>query len=429
MELAMTVSGAIRTLPAASVLALSPWEKWAAARRLSTANGADAALDYWFLVAAVIALAILIGLLYQVSKRRKPPVKDLSRELFAEYALRRGLSPRERQILLAIVMRGGLLRSHDVFTSVDAFDRGANRLLAECLQARTAEENERLKSEVASLREKLGFQIQSAAAGSAAARKTSSREIPVGSTVRLTRRRDRNGVTIQGRIVRNDDIELAVDLETAVEAHSSDMWRVRYSYGLSVWEFDTNAASRGGTRLALNHSENVRFVNRRRFPRVAVSAAALIARFPFMCCPQTDGNAVAADEAAPEAPVFVPGELTELAGPGLRLEAPLEIRAGDRVLVAFRLSQMPTGENQAVARDEEDWVFEGVGQVRHWRSTSQGASIAVELTALSDPEIDTLVRITNQAVSRAARSQTPESAGAAQAADAQADHAVVGQEL
>jgi len=83
----------------------------------------------------------------------------VTRELFAENAVRRGLSGRERQILLAIVMRSGLGRSHDIFTTVDAFDRGASKLLAECARTRTADENERLKTEVVHLREKLGFRV------------------------------------------------------------------------------------------------------------------------------------------------------------------------------------------------------------------------------------------------------------------------------
>ena len=281
MELAMTVSGMIGTVLASSGAAMTPVEKWAAARRLSGAGTTQEVWYYGFLALAIVALIILLGLLWRASRRRDVPVKNVSRELFAEQALRRGLSARERQILLAVVMRSGLMRSYDIFTTVDAFDRGATKLLAECLQTRTTDENERLKTEVELLREKLGFQALREG-GAIHSRKTTSRDIPTGSILYLTRRRDRTGLTIEGRVIRNDDIELAVDLDVAVETHSTDTWRVRYSFGLSVWEFDTIAAGCDGTRLVLNHCQYVRFVNRRRFPRVAVNVPALVAKFPLV---------------------------------------------------------------------------------------------------------------------------------------------------
>ncbi|MBN1359555.1 MAG: hypothetical protein JW993_03135 [Sedimentisphaerales bacterium] len=404
----MIASGVIRGVLTLSGLALTPKQKWAAARGLSNPNGAGDTSDFWFFVLAITALIILVALLWHVSKRRRVPRRGLSRELFAENAMRRGLSPRERQILLAVVMRSGLVRSHDVFTTVDAFDRGAAKLLAECVRTRTVDEIDQLRIEVASLREKLGFQVASRASGPVPSRTASSRDIPVDSVLELTRRRDRNRTTIQARVVRNDDIELAVDLETPVESHTSDAWRVRYSFGMSVWEFDTSSAGGEGKRLMLNHSDHVRFVNRRRFPRVVVSAPALIAHFPFVrrAASEVSETQIESDRRgrtdgmALDAPAFVEGVVTELAGPGLRIEAPLEVRAGDRVIVACHLASMAGDGGAAPAWDESECIVESVAQVRHWRSTSQGASIAVEMIGLSELDIDTLVRITNQLAAR-----------------------------
>jgi len=428
MEHLMTVSGMTGIVLASSGAAMTPLERWAAARRLSGADGAQDASYYWFLALAVVALVVLLGLLWRVSHRRKAPVKNLSRELFAEHALRRGLSARERQILLAIVMRSGLMRTHDIFTAVDAFDRGATKLLAECLQTRTTDENERLKTEVALLREKLGFQTSQTASGGRS-RKTTSRDIPTGSILRLTRRRDRTGLTIEGRVIRNDDIELAVDLDVAVETHSTDAWRVRYSFGLSVWEFDTTVAGCDGTRLVLNHCQYVRFVNRRRFPRVEVSVPALVAKFPFVR-QSVSRFRERVDEVAFDAPEFIPAVVTELAGPGLRIESPLPIRAGDRILVAFQLSRVDPDDNLTSTAEDDECIIESLAQVRHWRSTGQGLSIAVELIGLSDTDVDTLVRITNQAVSRATGKDTEVDLSSAGQDDVViADQPAIGQEV
>ncbi len=429
----MIASGMICEVLIVSVLALTPQEKYAAARGLGNNNNAD----YWLFVLAIAALMILVGLLWHVSKKRKVPTRRLSRELFAENALRRGLSPRERQILLAIAVRSGSTRSQDIFTAVEAFDRGAAKLLAECQQTRTVDENERLKTEVAFLREKLGFQVVQNGVGPAHSKRTSSRDIPNNSMLELTRQDNHAGVTIQAQVVRNDDIELAVDLESPVETQSSDAWRVRYSFGLAVWEFDTTAVGCDGKRLVLNHTDCVRFVNRRRFPRVGVTLPARVAHFPLIqhSTSESRRSQVGADRAAEHdemvfnTPVFVSGVVTELAGPGLRIEASLEIRAGDRVIVAFQLAQVRRDENRATGWGEDECIVESVGQVRHWRSTGDGVSIAVELLGLSDVEIDTLVRITNQAAAQVtADNDTPQPV-AQENAEAEVKGPVIGQEV
>lgn len=404
----MIISGMMWDMVSASVLMLTPMERWAAARRLTSRGGSSDTPDYWFSIVAVVVLIVLTGLLWRVTKKRKAQTRGLSRELFTENAARRGLSARERQILLAIVLRSGVIQSHDIFTTVGAFDRGAAKLLAECLRTRTADENERLKTEVGSLREKLGFQVLQSAVGPGGSRRPSSHDIPVGSILQLTRRHSGGAETIPARVIRNDDIELAVELRTPVETHQSDAWRARYCFGMWVWEFDTTAVDCDRTRLVLNHNDHVRFVNRRRFPRVVANVPALVAHFPLIrsAIPGVVESEITADRVggsrgvALDAPVFVPGVVTELAGPGLRIETAQQIRAGDRVIVAFELTRMAADENDGTAWAESACIVESIGQVRHCRSISGGASFAVELTGLSETDIDTLVRITNLVASR-----------------------------
>ena len=88
-------------------------------------------------------------------------------------------------------------------------------------------------------------------------------------------------------------------------------------------------------------------------------------------------------------PEFVPAVVTELAGPGLRMEVPLEVEVevGDRVLVVFRL-----GEETAASKMVED-----IGEVRHAKAIQNGLSIAVELIGLNDSDVNELICDTNAA--------------------------------
>jgi hypothetical protein len=176
-----------------------------------------------------------------------------------------------------------------------------------------------------------------------------------------------------------------------------------------------------GQRLVLNHSETVQSTNRRRFPRVRVRGHALIAYLPFRqrLSSRVDVTAAgvrtvswpAAGPPVSETPVFTEGRITELAGPGLLVEAPLPMHPGDRVLVVFTLDQdtapgVPGG-----------WgAISGIGRVRHCRHSHAGTSIAVELTGLSDSEIDELAYITADISSRNDDSGEPQAAVPAGAA-------------
>lgn len=389
----MMSSDLLRDVSQNAILALSPTERWSAARRLSDAPSSYASQP-GFLIAAIAALAILIGLLWWISQHRRTESQTLTRELFAENAVRRGLSGRERQILLAIVMRSGLGRSHDIFTTVDAFDRGASKLLAECARTRTADENERLKTEVVHLREKLGFRALRSPGRMGALRRPSSRDIPVARVVEMTRRRRHISVPVRGEVVRNDDLELAVELDEPVEARAGDLWRVRYAFGVYVWEFDTTAVTCNENRVVLNHADEVRFVNRRRFPRVGVNLPALVSRFPFA---RSDASGV---RSALESPTFVEGTVTELAGPGLRIKVPMKVRPGERVLVLFRPMEIGKPRVDGGSTIDDTYVLEDVGLIKHCNAAGGVMSIAVELSGLSEVEIDELVRITNAIASK-----------------------------
>lgn len=383
------------------MLALTVLERWEAARKLNTTR----APGQGFTLLAIILLAVLVVLLIWVSYTRWVQKKGQTREVFSENAMRRGLGARDRQVLLAIMMRSGLRRTQDVFTAADAFDRGAVRLLGEFTRTRTQQENEYLRSEIGRLREKLGFQIASPAGGLVGLGQASSREIPTGRFVELTRGALANGPSVRGEVMRNDEIEFVVKLTAPIESKAGELWQARYYSGLSAWEFDTSTVRCDGSRLVLNHSDTVRFTNRRRFPRVAVRGHALIAYLPFRQtrCSRVEVSAAgvetaswpAGDLAVSELPAFVDGRITELAGPGLRIEASLPLHPGDRVLIVFTLDQ-----STATGVPGGWGTIAGIGRVRHSQGIAAGASIAVELTGLSDAEIDELAYITAELSSR-----------------------------
>jgi len=94
--------------------------------------------------------------------------------------------------------------------------------------------------------------------------------------------------------------------------------------------------------------------------------------------------------------------LLEIAGPGLRLEAEIQVDLGQRSLVVLDLGQ--------------ERSLRGVGVVRRYRPSAGGgpAEIAIELTGMTEQEVARLVKETNAAARRAT------AGGARTAADAAA---------
>ena len=380
------------------LLGLTAPERWAAVRQL----GPRAVSQQWFVMIGVALLLVLLVLLLATSYRRHQQNQGRQTREFEVTALRRGLTARERQILLAIAGRSGLGRRHDIFHEPEAFDRGAVQLLAECGHTRTPQEITDLKAEIATLRQKLN--VRRVVTGGAAVRaSSSSREIPVGKFIELTGRRDNEAVALRVKVLRNDEIELAVALRTPLGSRPGDSWLARYYSGMSAWEFRTSTVRCDDQMLVLSHSEDIHFVNRRRFPRLAVHWAALIAPLPFIRSDSAAGEADASQAdvlrpAAASAPAFVAGVVTEFAGPGLRIEGPLPVQVEDRVLVVFRFAGPPGGPGIGPR------TVAGIGRVRHRREMGESLSIAVELTGLSDAEAEDLASLMDE-LSTGARSR------------------------
>ncbi|MHC4260708.1 MAG: hypothetical protein ACYSTF_09925, partial [Planctomycetota bacterium] len=280
-----------------TILGLTPLERLDAARKPFDMSFVT---ERWFAITMMVALLTLIALFLIVSYKRAPSGrKAASPELFDEYADKSGLSERERQILQAIAGSGlsererqilqaiagyaELKENEAIFTTPSAFDRGAAKMGEESQAWRGPEGSRLLKIELSYLREKLGLQKQrqSSIGSMSKPKKLSSRQIPAGRTVRITRRTNRASDDIEATVVGNNDIELTLKMVVPVRITFGETWRVHYYFGASVWEFDTSVVSYDGDILVLNHSDNVRFINRRRFLRVPVNRPAFIAPFPF----------------------------------------------------------------------------------------------------------------------------------------------------
>jgi hypothetical protein len=401
------------------VLALTPIERWKAAGQQNTGLS-----EHWFILTGFAVIIILTVLLLIVSYNRIARERKFSGQLFFDYAEQRGLSGRERQILLKIAQKAGLKRYPAIFSMVGAFDAGAKKMIKECFAKQGAEESKWLKTELSFLREKLGFQKKSSASiGSASKlKRPSSRHILTGKKLYVTRRKSPNLGDIESTVIKNDNMELTIKLTIAVESKPGELWRARYSFGASLWEFDSSVVRYNDDILVLNHSDDVRFISRRRFLRVTVNKPAFIARFPFSIKMSSDNNnnrnkgsaTKRISENEPGStwgpPEFMPATVTELGGPGLRIETNLEVKAGDRVLVIVNLSEEkaqdlnPPSKNTSLRsvlstdrKSKPSKIVEDIGEVKQVRALENGSSIAVELTGLSDSNLNELIRATNAA--------------------------------
>jgi hypothetical protein len=208
------------------VLALTPIERWKAAGQQNIGL-----TERWFILTGVGVIIILTVLLLIVSYNRITQERKVSRQLFFDFAQQRGLSGRECQILLKIAQKAGLKKNQAIFSMVDAFDAGAKKMIEECLTNQGTEESKWLRTELSFLREKLCFQKKSSVSiGSPSKlKKPSSRHILTGKKLYITRRTspDLGDLgDIESIVIKNDNMELTIQLTTPVESKLGEFWRV-----------------------------------------------------------------------------------------------------------------------------------------------------------------------------------------------------------
>ena len=400
--------------------ALTPAQKWDAARRLDS----NTLSERWFILAGLVTIIILTLLLIVVSYHRRTEERRISNRRFFEYADKMGLTKHERHILQNVATRAGLRQNVSIYSMIQAFDRGASRIIEDTLALQGIEASKRLNAVMSALREKLGFEKPHATSvgSTSQSSKPSSRQIPIGKQLYLTYTDADDLTNIESIVLKNDDVQLTARLAMPLQRSPGELCCVRFCFGGSVWEFDATVVSCQEDILVLTHSNNVRFINRRRFLRVPVSKPAFIAHFPFVRTLPSDtkddkgdgSDSTIADEMNWRALDFVPAVVTELAGPGLRIEAPLKVKIGERILIIFKLNEesrqdspTPRHEDSLQSNTEQNErttsskIVEDIGEIRHTEARQNGFSTGLELTGLSDSDVNELIRATNAASMKA----------------------------
>jgi hypothetical protein len=318
-------------------------------------DGVDTWKIAFILLAGLLAMVVsLVG--YRFLNRTS---RDHSQFLSA--AAPYGLTREEQDLLRCLAGLAGLKCPHAIFSREGSFRAGGHALLQSSrVRNMTAEGQRYIAGVLDSLQDKLGFRPKDSDV-----RIVTTRQIPQGARIRLSNARRMESV--EAVVQRCDTLHLELQTAEPLDVQGGASWVGRYGDGGSVWAFDVPSVRPEGTRLLMEHSGDVRFVKRRRFPRMPVDLPAYLAAFPF-----------GATTGAP--PNFVQAHLVELAGAGLRLESPVELAMGERALVVLILPS--------------DKTIQATGKVRRVSGFVDRWDVVIELVYLTGGEIDELARET-----------------------------------
>ena len=329
--------------------------------------------------AGIIAVVGLVILLYFVHKRTAQRRAEEAAAAPERKAVRYGLTAAENRLTMTIARLSSISDVDLIFSSKGAFCRGAAKLLRQhAATGEGAEERRQIREAIELVYRKLGF-AGSAEGTPGAALGPSSMQIPVGRKVTVLIGRNGAMSQTEATVTENGDAGLTLQAGPGAGASmaSGETLRIQYNFGTSVWEFESTVVDSEEGRTRVMHADLARFANRRRFLRVPAQGSAMVARCGFELECSEVGEAL---------PQFVAAEVTEIAGPGMRIRTALDMTAGERVLVVIRF------ENGQIIRD--------IAEVKHIQPLVGGYSAALELVTLSDGEVSTLVRLTNQAAKK-----------------------------
>jgi hypothetical protein len=299
-----------------------------------------------------------------------------SRVNFAESAARLGLTTAERTLLAHLAAGAGLRHVDSIYGMAAAFDRGAEQYLYHRQADGLSDEAQaELVAAFDRLRDKLGFTSDAATRRREAARRD-VRKAPAAAAPQ----------TVAAICALVADMlpaaavsgAAALNVAAAVAGRSGESWCVRHVDGEGrQWEFDAAVTPAAGRPQTVRLVGEPRRINLRRSVRTATRLPAFLAPFPFV------------QGAGGSAPHFVPGTLTEIGGPGLRIASPLQTRVGDRVL--------------AIVRGHDDQTtLQGVAKVRRLMPGADGSWVTVvEMIGLADDEAGALAEQTHLAAARA----------------------------
>ncbi|MFP4052720.1 MAG: hypothetical protein ACLFV7_02530 [Phycisphaerae bacterium] len=314
-----------------------------------------------FAIALVLLGGTIFGLWYLVKRYNR----NQAWAEFTRLCEAHGLREPERSVLEFMLDVAGIDYPPLVFDRGAFEEASAAVTNSEQFASIPAASRKSIEAQLRLIREKLSF----TRAPIAAAPSTRQTQVGAGVTVMT----DPEKPEIVGRLAGNTENRLIVQLAQAAVLREGQVVIVRYNHQGVVWEFDSRVISFAEGNVYLDHSEKIRPINRRSFPRIPVRMPANVAVLPYL---QHGLNAQ---------PQFVDGVLVELAGPGFVLRAPLEVRVNERILVNVGL------------RDEK--IIEGVGRVVRVAPVDEEGTqeIVTEMMGLTESEVADLTCETNRA--------------------------------
>ena len=376
---------------------LTPTERWQAAGRFSGSWMSG----QWVIVSVFIALLLLL-LLFAVSVfYRVTQQKKAAEILFLKQARQKGFSETELQILKAVADHCGLKNKSAILTIEGAFNHGANVAIQKAANRLSVEKSRELENHLKQLKEKLGFTSENAqfARAAAAGKGKGTRQIPAGTKVYITRRRERFDDGLESTVIENTERGLKIEPKVKVRVAPGDKWQASYAFGASIWSFESTVLEFEGIFLTLAHSDAVHFVNRKRFPAVKLRKKAAIAGYPFLETVEKRGNSQnntrdaqtagkAADNEVIE-PIFFPAVITEVSGPWIKVETSEEIDKDQKMLVTFVLEEKGKHTGSTIK-------VRAFGEAKRVEKAENGFSLAIELKGCEDSRIEDFVEIVSR---------------------------------
>ncbi len=353
----MTIAGLNSTT---LTLAANALDRWQGARR-----GLFASTPWWVVVAGLVLLGATIYGVWKLYQRHN---EKQAWDEFHQLCRSNGLRDAEQQALRLVIDVAGVSYPPLLFDR-DAFETSIDRLHdSERYSVLPAEARNAIDAQLQLVREKLSFSEKRLSEG------PTTRQCATGGSVSILV--DPEKPEIEGELDGVTENRLIVNLHKMAIFRDGQALVVRYSHNGIIWEFDSRVITYQDGNLYLDHSERIRPINRRSFPRIPVNMPAQIALMPYL------------QDSLDTQPEYVSGRLVELAGPGFVLDAPMEVKPNYRVLVHVEM--------------HPDKVIETAGRVlRSAPASTEGRWLFVaEMMGLNEAEIADLTRETNQAARR-----------------------------
>lgn len=367
------MTGVLSDIANVAIGVLTPIQRYGAMRQLQSHPNTSFLTNKWFILLAWSIIAGLGVLLIVVRRMQAEKESQMTHDRFTNLANRCQLTVQEREMLEAISLRSGLKRKDAIFIESEAFDDGLAKLMQDSFAAgHNLTQRKRLNVMAYGIKTKLGFQksISEFGISGLSSRNLSSRQIPVGKTVLVSQDCDIES-RFEAEVTRNSVYELTVLPKITMETFPGRKVTIQYKIGEVTWEFSSVIISCGPQGLELTHADHIQIVNRRRYRRAPVQKRACVARF--------DVIQIAA-MSNPPVMEFVEATVTEISGPGLRIQTRLDVKLRDRIVVIFEL-------------EPGRWL-QDIAEVRGFRESMLGRSVVVELIGLSEQGISDLIRVT-----------------------------------